>query len=84
MKHNEYTWKSFDGLNYFAQSWEPDLKSKVIINLMHGLGDHSGRYKYWAELFVKEGYGMLSFDYRGHGKSEGKRGHAPSSVFRTP
>ena len=78
MRYNEYIWNSFDGLRYFAQSWEPDNKPIGVINLIHGLGDHSGRYVHWAKLFVENNYALLTFDYRGHGKSEGRRGHSPS------
>ena len=78
MKYNEYIWYSFDGLRYFAQCWEPDNTPVGFINLVHGLGDHSGRYAHWANLFVKNNYALLTFDYRGHGKSEGRRGHSPS------
>jgi alpha-beta hydrolase superfamily lysophospholipase len=75
--HTEYNWKSHDELEIFAQSWQPsEQKPKAIINLVHGLGEHSGRYDEWAGFFVDEGYAVLALDYRGHGKSGGKRGHA--------
>ena len=45
---------------------------------MHGLGEHSGRYTHLAAFLNQAGYVLLSFDLRGHGKSEGQRGHAPS------
>lgn len=76
MKHQEYLWKSHDGLDIYAQSWQPEASQPLaVINLVHGLGEHSGRYAEWAEWFVAEGYAFLSLDYRGHGKSGGKRGH---------
>lgn len=78
MIHNEYTWMSHDGLEYYGQSWRPGSQPLAVINLVHGIGEHSSRYEDWARLFVDRGYAILSFDYRGHGKSEGKRGHAPS------
>ncbi len=45
---------------------------------MHGLGEYSDRYKHVAEALTKKGYVLLGFDLRGHGKSEGQRGHTPS------
>jgi alpha-beta hydrolase superfamily lysophospholipase len=76
LTHNEYNWKSHDGLEIYAQSWQPSAdKPKAIINLIHGLGEHSGRYDEWAGYFVDVGYALLALDYRGHGKSGGKRGH---------
>jgi alpha-beta hydrolase superfamily lysophospholipase len=77
LNHSEYNWTSHDDLKIFAQSWQPSgVKPKAIINLVHGLGEHSGRYDEWAGLFVEEGYAVLALDYRGHGRSGGKRGHA--------
>jgi alpha-beta hydrolase superfamily lysophospholipase len=45
---------------------------------VHGLGEHSGRYGHVAEAFGKQGYATLAFDQRGHGKTPGRRGYAPS------
>ena len=56
-------------------SWLPNKKIKVAIGIIHGLGEHSSRYDDFAEYFCKKGYGVYSIDLRGHGKSEGKRGH---------
>lgn len=78
MKHTEYHWTSTDGIAFFAQSWAPDAEPKAVICLVHGLGEHSGRYAHVAAALVDAGYAMTSFDQRGHGKTGGKRGHAPS------
>lgn len=79
MKHFETNWKSSDGLTLFAQGWEPVATSlKAVVCLVHGIGEHSGRYAHVAEAFGKEGYALLTADLRGHGKSEGIRGHASS------
>jgi alpha-beta hydrolase superfamily lysophospholipase len=78
MVHHEFDWKSFDGLKIFAQSWEPESGPKAVINLVHGLGEHSGRYVHLAETLGEGGYAVIASDLRGHGRTEGKRGHAPS------
>jgi len=78
MKHTEYNWKSFDGLNFFAQLWSNDNKPKAIINLIHGIGEHSSRYEHWAKYFVDNNFFVLTFDMRGHGKSDGKQGYIPN------
>lgn len=85
MKHFETRWTSRDGLEIFAQGWEPEAREvKAVICLVHGLGEHSSRYAHVAEAFGKNGYAMLGFDLRGHGRSAGPRGHFPSaeSVMR--
>lgn len=47
-----------------------------MIVLVHGLGEHSGRYStHFADYFSNEGFSILTFDLPGHGKSGGKRGH---------
>jgi acylglycerol lipase len=79
MKHIEISWKTADGLAVFAQSWEPEpLSPKGIICLVHGIGEHTKRYAHVAEAFTKAGYALFGADLRGHGKSEGPRGHFPS------
>jgi alpha-beta hydrolase superfamily lysophospholipase len=43
--------------------------------LIHGLGEHTGRYAWVAETLGKQGYSVTGFDFHGHGKSGGQRGH---------
>lgn len=74
--HREYHWPSPDGLMLFAQHWMPGQKPRAVINLVHGFREHSGRYSGWAQRFAREGIGILAMDLRGHGRSEGRRGHA--------
>jgi len=79
MTHREFAWQTTDGLRIFGQAWQPDADdAKAVICLVHGIGEHSGRYEYLATSLNQAGYVVLSFDLRGHGKSEGKRGHAAS------
>ena len=78
MKIEEYKWTSKDGKYLFARSWTAEEPSGKVILLIHGLGEHSGRYMRWAELLTAEGHSVLSFDQRGHGRSSGQRGHTGS------
>ena len=41
--------------------------------MVHGLGEHSGRYMNIVNHFVPLGYAVYSLDHIGHGKSEGTR-----------
>jgi len=75
MIHTEYGWLSSVNRRIFAQSWLPDGQMKGIICLIHGLGEHSGRYARWAELFAQAGYGMLAPDLSGHGQTEGRKAY---------
>ncbi len=48
---------------------------KGWVVLVHGLGEHSERYKRLVEELNGKGFGVYAFDWPGHGKSPGKRGH---------
>lgn len=79
MKNYEMTWKAHDGLNIFAQAWEPATpKPKAVVCLVHGLGEHTSRYAHVAEAFGRQGFVLFGADLRGHGRSSGPRGHISS------
>jgi acylglycerol lipase len=79
LKHFEDKWKDKDGMTFFIQGWEPDQrKPKAFIALIHGLGDHTSRFVHVGKAMTGAGYAMAGFDLRGHGRSDGARGHSPS------
>ena len=78
MKHEEYSWTTFDGLSVFAQSWAPDAAPKAAVALVHGFNEHSGRYSHVAARLTAAGYGVNAYDSRGHGKTDGPRVYASS------
>ncbi|MFO1462197.1 MAG: alpha/beta hydrolase [bacterium] len=67
--------KSSDGLELYFQSWIPE-KKKGVLAVIHGLGDHSGRYRFLVDYFTKRGWALYLMDQRGHGKSPGPRLYA--------
>lgn len=78
MKPVNYSFASEDGLSLFARAWVSPLSNpKGIVYLVHGLGEHSGRYDHVGKALAEAGYHLAGFDLRGHGLSEGPRGHAP-------
>lgn len=78
MKTFESKWEGNDGITFFMQGWEPDTNPKALIALVHGLGEHTGRYAHVGKVMTDAGYALIGFDLRGHGKSGGARGHSPS------
>lgn len=78
MKHIEFDWQTTCGLQICAQGWEPEQGAKAVVCLVHGLGEHSGRYSSLANYLNENGYALLAFDQRGHGSSQGQKGHTPS------
>ncbi len=78
MPHIEFTRRSPDNLEFDFQGWQPETSSRAVVCLVHGLGEHTGRYAHVAAVLNDAGYAVLGFDLRGHGKSGGKRGHTPT------
>ncbi len=78
MTHFELQKKAFDQLELYFQGWQTDAPPKGVVCLVHGLGEHSGRYAHWAGMLNQAGYSMIAMDLRGHGKSGGQRGHVNS------
>jgi alpha-beta hydrolase superfamily lysophospholipase len=74
VRHKEETITTEDGATIFRQQWLPDDEPRAIVCLVHGLGEHSGRYGNVVDALTAEGLGVFSFDLRGHGKSSGGRG----------
>jgi alpha-beta hydrolase superfamily lysophospholipase len=80
MRHIEGHFTTPDGANLYTQAWLPDDAPssgvpQAIILIVHGLGDHSGRYGNYVNYFMPRGYALYSFDTRGHGRSSGTRGY---------
>jgi alpha-beta hydrolase superfamily lysophospholipase len=73
-----FTFSSKDHLSLFGRAWiSTKTYPKGIVQLIHGLGEHSGRYDHVGNALAKAGYHLTGFDLRGHGLSAGRRGHAP-------
>ena len=75
VKTSTTTLKSSDGLSLFSRSWLPDSSPLATLAIVHGLGEHSERYNHVGDYFAKRGYAVFAIDLRGHGRSEGRRGH---------
>jgi alpha-beta hydrolase superfamily lysophospholipase len=79
VKESAATLETADGLNLSLRHWETEgVPHQWTFVLVHGLGEHSGRYQHLAEWFTPRGATVYAMDLRGHGRSGGQRGHAPS------
>jgi alpha-beta hydrolase superfamily lysophospholipase len=65
------------GQRLFRRSWLPPAPARVVV-LVHGFAEHSGRYEELAGFLAERGCGVHAYDQRGHGRSEGPRGHVRS------
>ncbi len=66
-----------DGLTLYGRRWEPTAEPRGIVCLVHGLGEHCGRYGHVAQHLNGNGFAVSAVDLRGHGRSDGRRGHTP-------
>jgi len=73
MQHHDGTLTGPRGSHLYYQYWLPDGAPKAVLLVVHGLGEHSGRYANLVNYFVPRGYAVYALDHFGHGKSEGPR-----------
>lgn len=74
LEHNTGILIGKDGIEIFYQNWLVK-KPKCILIILHGLGEHSGRYEHIVKSLAINTVSYYTLDHRGHGKSAGKRGH---------
>ncbi|GIV66723.1 MAG: lysophospholipase [Chloroflexota bacterium] len=78
MTVTEFNWESTHQITYYGIEWKPDLITRGVIILVHGLGEHSGRYRHVAQILNHKGHAVIASDHAGHGQTGGKRGHVDS------
>ena len=62
-----------DGLALLTRHWQADDPWAAVL-LVHGLGEHSGRYEHVGDHFAAAGLDTYAYDHRGNGGSDGVRG----------
>ncbi|MEZ0536660.1 lysophospholipase [Caldicellulosiruptoraceae bacterium PP1] len=67
---NGFFINSHDNKRIYVYCWENVDKPKGIVQIFHGMAEHAGRYKDFAEFLNKKGYVVFADDHRGHGKTE--------------
>jgi alpha-beta hydrolase superfamily lysophospholipase len=75
MLHATGAFRGAGGLDLFYQRWRSVEAPVAALILVHGFGEHSGRYTNVVDRLAPCGYAIYSFDLRGHGRSPGPRGH---------
>jgi alpha-beta hydrolase superfamily lysophospholipase len=70
--------KASDGLELYEQGWRPSERARAVFVFLHGLKDHSSRYRDLGIQLAHRGIAVYVIDMRGHGYSEGVRGHIDS------
>jgi alpha-beta hydrolase superfamily lysophospholipase len=75
MQSSTFTLTTTDGTEVFVNRWLPDDTPKAIVQISHGMAEHSTRYARLAERLTAGGYAVYASDHRGHGQSTGTRGY---------
>ncbi len=77
MKSRSTEHESVTGKTLHLRIWEPeetagsDTPALVVV---HGLGEHAGRYAHVARHFVDHGFRVYGVDHAGFGRSGGRKG----------
>ena len=78
MEHREGTFQGAGGIELYYQSWRAEKETRAVLAIIHGFGEHSGRYTNVVNYLTPLGNAVHGFDLRGHGRSPGQRGHINS------
>ena len=76
------TFVASDGDNVVIQDWplDPGVALRGVVILVHGLGEHAGRYDHVARKLNDWGFAVRGYDQCGHGESGGARGSLPTDT----
>jgi len=72
------TFTTQDGTTLCWKAWLPNGIPRAVIHLIHGYAEHIERYGNVVNELVPAGYAVFGNDHRGHGRSQGRRGHVKS------
>lgn len=65
---------SESGVPIFYRQWQPPAPAQATILIVHGLGEHGGRYRHLVGALLQAGYHVYAHDHQGFGRSGGARG----------
>ncbi|MBE7450339.1 MAG: alpha/beta hydrolase [Kofleriaceae bacterium] len=69
------TFPSTGGATLYGEVYLPPRAPTAVAVMVHGYAEHCGRYREVAHVLVDAGLAVLGYDYRGHGRASGRRGH---------
>jgi alpha-beta hydrolase superfamily lysophospholipase len=73
MMSDTFRFKTDDGAEIFVRKWLPEETEppKAVVQIAHGMAEHSKRYERFAGALVDAGYAVYANDHRGHGETAG-------------
>ena len=75
VRHQRHSLKAGDDHEIHLQTWEPAGDAGVVIQILHGLGEHGDRYSRFAAAAVERGFAVCVHNHRGHGSETTHLGH---------
>ena len=75
LHHQQQILAAADGHDVHVRVWKPQGDAGCMIQVLHGLGEHSDRYARFAGVAVERGYAVCAHDHRGHGGHGDEPGH---------
>jgi alpha-beta hydrolase superfamily lysophospholipase len=69
MRREDFSFNSEDGLEIAYYRWRAPVRAAGIVQIAHGMGEHSLRYAHVAESLNQAGFHVYANDHRGHGRS---------------
>jgi alpha-beta hydrolase superfamily lysophospholipase len=69
MRRDDFSFNSEDGLEIAYYRWRAPGKAVAIVQIAHGMGEHSLRYAHVAEFLNQNGFHVYANDHRGHGRT---------------
>lgn len=74
--------KSFDGAEIYVHEWREVENPKAVVQIVHGMAEHAGRYDVFARFLNGRGYVVVADDHRGHGRTHPDTlGYAAGDMF---
>jgi alpha-beta hydrolase superfamily lysophospholipase len=74
--HHEFELKPDHRQGLFAQTWAPEGAPRGAVALVHGFGEHTGRYGHVGASLAHAAYAVCGVDLPGHGRTKGKQGRS--------
>ena len=78
MHSEQFTLKTEDHVELYIYEWLPDDEPWAVVQIAHGMVEHSKRYERFADALTAKGIAVYANDHRGHGKTvktEEEKGH---------
>lgn len=72
---NTFTLPTVDGLPIFTYRWLPSEAPRGVVQIVHGMSEHAGRYEALAQDLHEEGFAVYAHDQRGHGETGPELGY---------